>query len=211
MLVPRAEVDSVVGLLRQKASGIVIGDPLAPTTTMGPMATSAHRDRVLDRVQAGRDEGASLVFGGARPVGLDQGGLENGWFVEPTLFVTDNRTSIAREEIFGPVVAVIAHDGDDDAVSIANDSRYGLGGSVFSADTDRARKVASRLATGSVTINGYTTNMLAPRNPFKESGMGTVTGIEGFRAFHSTRVVNVRAAQGAWSPASLFAANSSAS
>jgi aldehyde dehydrogenase (NAD+) len=199
MLVPRNDVEAVVELLRQKASAIVMGDPLAPTTTMGPMATEGHRDRVLGRVQAGRNEGADLVFGGGCPPELSPG-----WFVEPSLFVTDNQTSLAREEIFGPVVAIIPHEGEAEAISMANDSDYGLGGSVFSADAERAVAVASQLETGSVTINGYTTNMLAPRKPFKGSGVGTVTGIEGFRSFQTTRVVNLRSAQGAWTPSALF-------
>lgn len=204
MLVPRGEVDLAVQLLRDKAEAIVIGDPLATTTTMGPMASRAHHDRVLHRLRAAEQEGTKLVFGGGRPEGFGRG-----WYVEPTLFVSDNNSSIAREEVFGPVVTVIPHDGDDDAVALANDSDYGLGGSVFSVDTDRAKRVASRLETGSVTINGYTTNMLAPRNPFKSSGIGTVTGAEGFQAFRRSRVVNIRASEGAWTPTALFAGDSS--
>ena len=148
----------------------------------------------------GENDGARLVFGGRRPASQPRG-----WFVEPTLFVSANDTSIAREEVFGPVVTVIPHDGDDDAVEIANDSDYGLGGGVFAADEERARSVASRLDTGSVTINGYTTNLLAPRDPHKWSGSGSVTGAAGFQSFRSSRLVNLRAAAGAWAPATLFA------
>lgn len=167
---------------------------------MGPLASRWHQLRILDRIVEGEKDGARLVFGGRRPAGLSRG-----WFVEPTLFISANDTSIAREEVFGPVVTVIPHDGDDDAISIANDSDYGLGGSVFAADVDRARRVASRLDTGSVTINGYTTNLLAPRDPRKWSGSGSVTGLAGFRSFRSSRLVNTRAAAGAWEPAALFA------
>ncbi len=100
---------------------------------------------------------------------------------------------------------MIPHDGDDDAVEIANDSDYGLGGAVFASDEERARGVASRLDTGSVTVNGYTTNLLAPRDPHKFSGSGSVTGVAGFQLFRASRLVNLRAAAGAWAPATLFA------
>ena len=120
-------------------------------------------------------------------------------------FVSSNDTSIARKEVFGPVVTVIPHDGDDNAIVIANDSDYGLGGGVFAADEERARRAASRLDTGSVTINGYTTNLLAPRDPHKWSGGGSVTGVAGFQSFRSSRLVNPRAAAGAWASATLFA------
>jgi len=200
MLVPRAAAGEVVERLRGKVSAMVIGSPFEPATTMGPLASRPHQQRVLDRIAAGQRDGAQLVFGGRRPAGQPRG-----WFVEPTLFVSANDTSIAREEVFGPVVTVIPHDGDDDAIEIANDSDYGLGGSVFSADEERARRVASQLDTGSVTINGYTTNLLAPRDPRKWSGSGSVTGVAGFQAFRSSRLVNLRAAAGAWAPAALFA------
>jgi aldehyde dehydrogenase (NAD+) len=200
MLVPRTAVDEVVERMRGKVSAMIIGSPFESATTMGPLASQSHQQRVLQRITAGQREGAQLVFGGRRPAGQPRG-----WFVEPTLFVSANDTSIAREEVFGPVVTVIPHDGDRDAIEIANDSDYGLGGSVFSADEERARSVAAQLDTGSVTINGYTTNLLAPRDPRKLSGIGSVTGVAGFQAFRSSRLVNVRAAAGAWAPAALFA------
>jgi len=200
MLVPRAAVDEVVERLRATASALVIGSPFNEATTMGPLASRSHQQRVLDRIAEGEKDGARLVFGGRRPACQPRG-----WFVEPTLFVSSNDTSIAREEIFGPVVTVIPHDGDDNAIEIANDSDYGLGGSVFAADEERARRVASLLDTGSVTINGYTTNLLAPRDPHKWSGSGSVTGVAGFQSFRSSRLVNLRAAAGAWAPATLFA------
>jgi acyl-CoA reductase-like NAD-dependent aldehyde dehydrogenase len=200
MLVPRAAVDDVVERLRGKASALVLGSPFAPETMMGPLASRSHQQRVLSLIAEGEKDGAQLVFGGRRPASQPRG-----WFVEPTLFVSSNDTSVAREEVFGPVVTVIAHDGDDNAVEIANDSAYGLGGSVFAADQARAREVASRLDTGSVTINGYTTNLLASRDPHKWSGSGSVTGVAGFQSFRSSRLVNLRAAAGAWAPATLFA------
>jgi acyl-CoA reductase-like NAD-dependent aldehyde dehydrogenase len=199
VLAPRSAVDQLVDLFRSKAEGIVIGNPLDDATTMGPLATKRHQERVLRHIELAGSEGAALAFGGKVP-----SHQEHGWFVEPTLFVGDNSMTVAREEIFGPVVTVIPHDGQDEAVEIANDSDFGLGGSVFSADEGRALAVASRLATGSVTINGYTTNLLAPRDPFKASGIGTVTGTVGFESFRSSRTVNLRAAKGAWTPAQMF-------
>jgi acyl-CoA reductase-like NAD-dependent aldehyde dehydrogenase len=200
VVAPRSSIDSVVDLLRAKAHGIVIGSPLDPSTTMGPLATKGHHERVLRYIDVGRTEGAELVFGGDVP---DH--LKEGWYIQPTLFVGNNSMTIAREEIFGPVVTVIPHDGEADAVGIANDSDFGLGGSVFSADEKRAIHVASQLSTGSVTINGYTTNLLAPRDPCKTSGIGTVTGTAGFESFRSRRTVNLRATQGAWTPSQIFA------
>ncbi len=198
MLVPRG---------RRRGGGAVAGEGVGrghrqPVRARHDDGTArvTHQQRVLERIAAGERDGAQLVFGGRRPAGQPRG-----WFVEPTLFVSANDTSIAREEVFGPVVTVIPHDGDDDAVDIANDSDYGLGGGVFSADEQRARRVASRLDTGSVTINGYTTNLLAPRDPRKWSGRGSVTGVPGFQAFRFSRLVNVRASAGAWAPAALFA------
>ena len=205
LIVPKDAVDEVVAKLRVKADGVIIGDPLEDKTTMGPMATQGHYERVLACVAQGQAEGARLAYGGSRPEGI-----ERGWYISPALFVADNSQSIAREEIFGPVVTVIPHHGEDDAVRIANDSAYGLGGSVFSADPERARAVASRMDTGSVTINGYTTNLLAPRDPHKSSGIGSITGPAGYQSFRSSRVVNVRARQGAWTPGALFAKSSSA-
>jgi aldehyde dehydrogenase (NAD+) len=199
VVVPPSSINELVDRLSSKSSEIVIGSPLDPSTTMGPLATARHHARVLEYIQAGRTEGANLAFGGDVP---DR--LRPGWYVEPTLFVGDNSMAIAREEIFGPVVTVIPHNGDDDAVAIANDSDFGLGGSVFSIDEQRARHVASQLQTGSVTINGYTTNLLAPRDPFKGSGIGTVTGAKGFETFRTSRTVNLRAAQGAWTPSQIF-------
>jgi aldehyde dehydrogenase (NAD+) len=200
LVAPRAAVDEIVEMLRLKAKGIAIGSPFDSTTTMGPMASGSHYRRVLGCIEAGRAEGATLVYGGGRPPALPRG-----WYIEPALFIADNSMTIARDEIFGPVISIIPHDGEDDAVRIANDSAFGLGGSVFSADFERARSVASRLDTGSVTVNGYTTNLLAPRDPHKTSGHGSVTGVAGFQNFRSSRVVNLRMGTGSWQPTQLFA------
>ncbi|MGC0367364.1 aldehyde dehydrogenase (NAD+) [Rhodococcus sp. 27YEA15] len=200
LVVPRNRIDEISELLREKANAVVIGDPLQESTTMGPMATADHYRRVLDRVEAGAAEGARLVYGGIRPEGT-----ERGWYVTPALLVADNTMHIAREEVFGPVATVIGYDSESEAVSIANDSDYGLGGSVFSTDLDRAHRVASQLDTGSVTVNGYTTNLLAPRSPHKSSGIGSVTGLAGYQSFSTTRLINIRAGAKAWRPTELFA------
>ncbi|WAM19612.1 aldehyde dehydrogenase family protein [Rhodococcus sp. JS3073] len=200
LVIPAHAVDDVVEMLRVKANSVIVGDPLADTTTMGPMATREHHQRVLQRVHEGREEGGRLVYGGERPPEPAQG-----WYVTPTLFVGDNSMSIAREEIFGPVVTILPYDHVDEAIAIANDSPYGLGGSVFSRDDERARAVAARLDTGSVTINGYTTNLLAPRDPHKDSGIGSVTGTAGYQNFRTSRLVNLRAGGRAWRPTELFA------
>ncbi|MDV6271336.1 aldehyde dehydrogenase family protein [Rhodococcus globerulus] len=202
LVVPRTRIDEICELLRQKAEGVVIGNPLDESTTMGPMATEDHYRRVLDRVRAGENEGAKRVYGGIRPDSPDLG-----WYVTPALFIADNEMNIAREEVFGPVATVIGYDSEEEAIAIANDSTYGLGGSVFSADHERAHRVASKLDTGSVTINGYTTNLLAPRNPHKSSGIGSVTGVAGYRSFSSTRLINLQAGAKAWRPTELFADN----
>ena len=198
VVVPRRLAAETAERIAEIGSKIVIGDPFDPETSMGPMASASHFERVQKFVALGREQGARLVTGGRRPPGLGPG-----WYFEPTVFA-DVKSSmrISQEEIFGPVVAVIAHDGEGDAVRIANDSEYGLGGSVFSADAERALGVAGRLQTGSVTINGFTSNFLAPRDPHKSSGTGVMTGAGGYRAFQSSRIVNLRPAKGAWVPGS---------
>ena len=142
---------------------------------MGPMATSTHRDKVLGYVEIAKNSNARLVTGGERPEGLDRG-----WFVQPTVFAdVDNSDRLAREEVFGPVLALIPFDGDDDAVRMANDSNYGLGGSVWSADEDRALAVARRVRTGTIGLNYYTLDLGAPFGGFKDSGLGRELGPEG--------------------------------
>ena len=189
VVVPPALVAEMVEALLLEASARSLGDPLDEQTTMGPLASSAHQQRVLAAIRQGQEEGAELQFGGRRPAELARG-----FFVEPTVFVGHNDMRLARDEIFGPVAVVIPHDGDDDAVRIANDSQFGLGGAVFSADQERAVAIASRIQTGSVSINAYTTNMLAPRDPQKDSGWGTSSGPEGYQSYARSRTVNLRPA-----------------
>jgi aldehyde dehydrogenase (NAD+) len=175
ILASRSRYDDVVDAIATAAAAMKVGDPLDPETAVGPMFASRHRDRVEGYIAKGRDEGARVVTGGGRPAGLDKG-----WYVEPTIFAdVDNGMTIAQEEIFGPVVAVIPYDGEDEAVAIANDSTYGLSGSVWSADPEHARLVARRVRSGNVGVNQSLLDIGGPFGGFKRSGFGREYGIEG--------------------------------
>lgn len=179
IIVSRHRVDELVERLAVAVSSLRVGDPADPATEIGPMVSPLQRARVEEYIAAGRADGAKVVVGGGRPDGFDRG-----LFVEPTVF-TEARSemAIAQEEIFGPVVAVLACDSEDDAVAIANDTVYGLSGAVYSADPERALAVAARLRTGSVEINGSSTGFHAPLGGCKHSGIGREAGLEGFDAF----------------------------
>jgi aldehyde dehydrogenase (NAD+) len=171
ILAPRSRYGEIVDALAGFAGALAIGDALDPETHVGPMASAAHRDRVEGYIALGKDE-ARLVAGGGRPGG-------RGWFVEPTVFAdVDNRARIAREEVFGPVLAVIPYDGEDEAVRIANDSDFGLGGSVWSADGAHALAVARKVQSGTVGVNGYMPSLGAPFGGIKASGLGREFGPE---------------------------------
>ncbi len=177
MLLPRSRYDEGVELLKPMLAGVPVGDPQRPDMLMGPLISEKQRNRVLGYIEKGIEEGATLALGGGPPA--DQ---PRGWFVEPTLFTgVDNSMTIAREEIFGPVLVVIPYEDDDDAVRIANDSNYGLSGAVVSASLDRALAVANRIRTGSVSVNGgmiYGPDL--PFGGFKDSGVGRQNGTAGF-------------------------------
>jgi aldehyde dehydrogenase (NAD+) len=177
MLLPRSRYDEGVELLTQYLSGVPYGDPQRPDVLMGPLISEKQRARVLGYIEKGVAEGATLALGGGRPEHLDKG-----WFVEPTIFTdVDNDMTIAQEEIFGPVLAVIPFDDDDDAVRIANDSIYGLSGAVYSASFDRSLAVARRVRTGTMNVNGgiiYGADL--PFGGYKESGIGRQNGTAGF-------------------------------
>lgn len=173
ILVPASRYGEMVDALAARVSALRIGDPLDRSTEIGPMATAAHRERVEGFIEKGKGE-ARLVVGGGRP-----DGLHKGWFVEPTLFACEsNDVNIAQEEIFGPVLAVIPYRDDADAVRIANDTAYGLGGTVFSADTERAKGIARQVHTGTVGINGYPIAVGSPFGGVKDSGIGREFGPE---------------------------------
>jgi phenylacetaldehyde dehydrogenase len=177
-LVQRSIFDRVVEALATYARALKIGDPTEFDTVVGPLITAVQRQQVERYIAIGRDEGARLVVGGGRPAHLDRG-----YYVEPTLFIADNSMTVAREEIFGPVVVAIPFDDEAEAVAIANDSDYGLYDYVFSTDTARACAVASQLRAGHVGINTAQRNHEAPFGGFKMSGIGRDGGEFGLEAY----------------------------
>lgn len=186
MLVPRARQGEAIEIARRVAESFVPGDPLADGTTLGPLVSARQQVRVRGYIRQGVDEGARLVTGGAEmPEGLDRG-----YFIRPTVFAeVENGMTLAREEIFGPVLSILPHDGDDDAVRLANDTPYGLAGAVWSADEARALAVAKRLRTGQVDINGGRFNPSAPFGGYKQSGNGREFGRFGLEEFLEVKAV----------------------
>ncbi|WP_273735364.1 aldehyde dehydrogenase [Mycolicibacterium septicum] len=184
VLAPRSRYTEIVDAITDLAGSLSVGDPLDPATKVGPLVSSRQRERVEGYIAKGKQEGR-LTTGGARPAGLDQG-----WFVEPTVFADlDNDATVAREEIFGPVLTVIPYGSDDEAVAMANDSNYGLGGTVWSADQDRAVDIARKVRSGTVGVNHYTNDPVAPFGGIKESGMGRELGPEGLHAFQVLKTI----------------------
>jgi aldehyde dehydrogenase (NAD+) len=184
VLAPRARYDDVVEALREAIGAFVVGDPADPETDVGPLISEAQRARVEGYVAKGRAEGARLVLGGGRA------GRTRGYFVAPALFAgVDNAMTIAREEIFGPVVAVIPHDGEDDAVAIANDSDYGLSGSVWGPDEEHAKAVARRVHSGNVAVNQHRIDLGGPFAGVKQSGLGREYGLEGIDAYVEVQAI----------------------
>jgi aldehyde dehydrogenase (NAD+) len=180
MLVPRDRLAEVEGLAAAAAEAFTPGDPFEATTRLGPLVSAAQRDRVRNYIDKGVGEGAKLLTGGA---GAPEG-LSRGYFVQPTVFSSVTRDmTIAREEIFGPVLVIIPYDSDDEAVDIANDTDYGLAGGVWSGDQERAESVARRLRTGQVEVNGGGFNPGAPFGGYKQSGNGREFGAFGLEEF----------------------------
>jgi len=191
VLVPHRLRSALVEAMADLMGREVVGDPLDPATTIGPMVSERQRDRVAGYVQTGRAEGARVIVPGAGTSALDAG-LAGGWFVPPTLLdEVTNGMRVAQEEIFGPVIAVIGYAGDDEAVAIANDSVYGLSGSVWSPDEARALAVARRVRTGMVSINGRPQSYGTPFGGFKQSGLGREMGPEGLRSFLETKAIAI--------------------
>jgi betaine-aldehyde dehydrogenase len=179
IIVPRARKDEFLDRFAALTGSLRVGDPLDEATEIGPMVSSRQRTRVEGFIEEGRSSGATLVSGGGRPADL-----ERGWFVEPTLFAdVDPHSRIAQEEIFGPVVTVIDYDTVDEAVAIANNSAYGLGGSVFTTDIERGLQVARRIQTGAVELNGSPAGFNVPMGGVKNSGVGREFGPEGLDPF----------------------------
>ena len=186
LVVPRSRYDEAVEAAAATMGGIKPGDPSSKRTVCGPVISARQRDRVQSYLDLAIAEGGRFACGGGRPA--DQ---PKGFFIEPTVIAgLDNDARVAREEIFGPVLTVIAHDGDDDAVRIANDSPYGLSGSVFGADPERAAAVAGRLRVGTVNVNGgvwYSADM--PFGGYKQSGIGREMGVAGFEQYTEIKVI----------------------
>ncbi len=186
LLVPKSRLDEVKRGIREAMRAFTVGDPADPKTAVGPMVSQKQFERVQSYIRKGIEEGAEILVGGeGRPEGL-----EAGYYVKPTVFVNvKNDMTIAREEIFGPVLSVIAYDSEDDAIRIANDSRYGLHAAVLGNDLSRARRVASQLRTGRVVINGMTDDPRAPWGGFKYSGVGREYGQYGIEAFLEPKAI----------------------
>jgi betaine-aldehyde dehydrogenase len=190
MLVPERLHDQAAALAVEAAAAYAPGDPQGEQTRLGPLVTAAQRERVRGYIRKGIEEGAVLLLGGAEP----PEGLALGWFVRPTVFdrVTPAMT-IAREEIFGPVLSIMTYRDEDDAVRIANGTPYGLAAAVWSADVQRAERVARRLRAGQVDINGGPFNLLAPFGGYKQSGHGRELGKYGLEEFLELKAMQFKA------------------
>ena len=188
LMLPRSRYDEGIEIVAEAFRNVTYGDPTDPSNLQGPQISEKQRTRVLGYIEKGVAEGARLAVGGGRPAHL-----EKGWYVEPTLFAdVDNAMTIAREEIFGPVLVVIPFDDDDDAVRIANDNQYGLAGSVTSASLERALAIASRIRAGMLSVNGGVSyGADAPFGGYKASGVGRQNGIEGFEQYLETKSIAI--------------------
>ncbi len=186
ILASRSNYEDVVDALTEAVAALKVGDPLDPTTQVGPLVAERQRERVLGYIDQGKNEGARITTGGGRP------DFDRGWFVDPTVFAeVDNQMTIAQEEIFGPVLSVIAFDDEADAIAIANDSAYGLSGSVWSADADHATDLARQVRTGTITVNHFGMAFGAPFGGYKQSGLGRELGPEGVDAFMEKKSISL--------------------
>ena len=187
ILASRKRYDETVEALAASVGAMKVGDPMDETTQIGPLFAARQRERVEGYIDIGRKEGAQVATGGGRPAGLDKG-----WFVEPTVFgKVDNAMRIAQEEIFGPVLVVIPYDDEADAIKIANDSNYGLSGSVWTNDIDHGVDIARKVRTGTYTINGFAMDFKSPFGGYKQSGIGRELGPEGLQTFLEYKTINL--------------------
>jgi len=185
MVVPRSRYQEALDLAAQAIGGLKVGDPMDASTRLGPLISDTQRQRVEGYIAKGKQEGARVVMGGGRPAALGKG-----YYVEPTIFADVNsKMTIAQEEIFGPVLSVLPYDTEDEAVRIANDTIYGLAGGVWSGDTDRAMRIARRIRTGQVDVNGGRYNPLAPFGGYKQSGIGRELGMFGLEEYFQIKSI----------------------
>ncbi|MDP3711019.1 MAG: aldehyde dehydrogenase [Mycobacteriales bacterium] len=187
VLAPRDRYSEVVEALVEHTRNEVVGDPLDPTTTIGPLVTARQRDRVEGYIATAQKQGGKVAVGGGRP-----GEQGTGWYVEPTIVVdVEPGHTIAQEEVFGPVVSVIAYDTPADALRIANDSEYGLSGTVFTADVAAGIDVARKVRTGTYTVNSFSLEFAAPFGGYKSSGIGRELGPEGLSAYLESKSISL--------------------
>ncbi|MCK0509014.1 aldehyde dehydrogenase family protein [Aromatoleum anaerobium] len=191
MIVPRAKLDEAATLAAATAASFKVGPALAEGSRLGPLVSQVQRDRVVGYIRRGLDEGARLACGG-----VDAAPGSDGFFVAPTvLVVEDPKATVAQEEIFGPVLVIVPHDGDEDAIALANDSIYGLAGSVWAGSDEHALAVARRLRTGQVDVNGAPWNPLAPFGGYRQSGLGRENGVYGLEEFLEYKAIQLRPAR----------------
>ncbi|MBI3579787.1 MAG: aldehyde dehydrogenase, partial [Ignavibacteriales bacterium] len=190
LFLPKKLHDEFMGRLIEKTKRLKLGDPMNPATDLGPVISKKQQERVLGYVEKGKQQGAAVAVGGNAPQTPE---LSNGFFVEPTIFTNvDNKMTIAREEIFGPVLSVIQYETEDQAIAMANDSIYGLGGGVWSKSKERAMSIAKRLRTGTVWINEW--HLISEKAPFggyKQSGVGREFGIEGLKEYTEAKHLHI--------------------
>jgi aldehyde dehydrogenase (NAD+) len=185
MVVPRSRYQEALDLAKSAISSLKLGDPLDAASRLGPLISAAQRERVEEYIAKGKQEGARVVLGGGRPAGFARG-----YYVEPTIFAdVTSKMTIAQEEIFGPVLSVLPYDTEEEAVQIANDTIYGLAGGVWSGDPERAMRVARRMRTGQVDVNGGKYNALAPFGGYKMSGIGRELGMFGLEEFFQVKSI----------------------
>jgi acyl-CoA reductase-like NAD-dependent aldehyde dehydrogenase len=190
LLVPRARLDEARAIAKAAAEAFTVGSAFGEGVKLGPLVSAVQRDRVLGYIRRGIEEGGELVTGGAEP----PQGVGGGFFVKPTVFVVaDSKATLAQEEVFGPVLAIIPYDTEADAIRIANDSIYGLSGAVWAGSDERAMQVARRLRTGQVDLNGGRWNPQAPFGGYKQSGRGRENGVYGLEEFLEYKAMQLRA------------------
>ncbi|GAA2311984.1 aldehyde dehydrogenase [Streptomyces kunmingensis] len=191
ILLPRSRYDEFAEAFTAAAAALVVGDPLDPATQVGPLVAKRQQQRNLDYIRIGQEEGAKILTGGGAPT---TAGLEHGWYVEPTLFGdVHNGMRIAREEIFGPVICLLPYGDETEALKIANDSDYGLSGSVWTSDIGHGIDIARQVRTGTYNVNTFSLDMLGPFGGYKNSGVGREFGPEGFSAYLEHKMIHLPA------------------